>query len=195
MTRRAEDEDTAITQLGATIRLQRQRRGWSVQALAERAGVSFGMVSGLERGHGNPTYKALHRIAAALELPMTRLMMSDDLDDMVVRAEDRYVFPARTDEGSSDIHRELLTPRKRSALQVTRATLPVGYSRRDRPFRHLGTEVVVVESGRLLAGVGDREVLLEPGDAMTYSCSTNNWWANAAETETVVISALTPIER
>lgn len=190
-----DDEQASVAMLGDTIRVERRRRGWSVQTLSERAGVSFGLVSSLERGQGNPTYKALHRIAHALEVPLTKLLVGRDRDAQVVREHDRFSLPA--DPGVPEdrqIHRALLTPRSETAIRMVQATLPVGYTRKARPLRHLGTEIVTVVSGRLIAGFGDREVTLEAGDSATYPCSAPNWWANAADSPTVVLAATTPIE-
>ncbi|MES6118689.1 helix-turn-helix domain-containing protein, partial [Cutibacterium acnes] len=83
---RVEDEDASLVVIGHTVRVERKRRGWSVASLSERAGVSFGLLSGLERGQGNPSYRALHRIAAALEIPTTKLLTADSATDLVVRA-------------------------------------------------------------------------------------------------------------
>ena len=90
--------------------------------------------------------------------------------------------------------RELLSPRMQSHLQVIRSTLPVGFTNEGRPFRHLGTESLLVETGRLLVVHGERRVELEPGDAMTYGCSTPHWWANAHDDVTVVLGSVTPLE-
>lgn len=191
----SDDEEGSVAMLGDTIRVERRRRGWSVQTLSERAGVSFGLVSSLERGQGNPTYKALYRIASALEVPLTKLLVGRDRDAQVVRKDERFELPAEPGmPRERQIHRTLLTPRSETALRLVCATLPVAYTRKPRPLRHLGTEVVTVVSGRLIAGFGDREVTLDVGDAATYPCSTPNWWANAAESPTVVLSATTPIE-
>ena len=52
----------------------RRGRGWSIDALAARAGVSRGAVIGLEKGRGNPSLATLAALADALGRPLTELL-------------------------------------------------------------------------------------------------------------------------
>lgn len=184
-----------VAALGATVRVERGRRGLSVAALAERAGVSFGLISHLERGQGNPSFKAVQRIARALEIPLATLLAGGEGDRMVVRADERELLPMDPAAPPEQrVVRELLTPRLTSTLQLIRSRLPVGFTNESQPFRHLGTEVVTVECGALLVVHGERRTRLLPGDSATYTCSTPHWWANDCDEETVVLGAVTPFE-
>lgn len=187
-----------IAALGASIRTVRKRQGLSVEGLSQRADVSFGLVSQLERGQGNPSFTTLNKLAEALGMPLVRLLQGATRhDEMVVRAAERQQLPLEGDSSENDQMqplRELLTPGMHASLQVIRTVLPPGFSNEGRAFRHLGMECVVVESGRLTVTHGNRRVELEPGDAMTYECSTPHWWANAFDGETVVLGAVTPLE-
>lgn len=196
MTESAEGADYGIAALGASIRMVRKRQGLSVEALSQRADVSFGAVSQLERGLGNPSFVTLNKLADALGMPLARLMQQATRhDDMVVRAHERQQLPLeRGQDPETQPLRELLTPGQHASLQVIRTVLPKNFTNEGRAFRHLGMECVVVESGRLKVVHGDRTVDLEPGDAMTYECSTPHWWANAFDGETVVLGAVTPLE-
>ncbi len=49
---------------------ERQKRGLSQQALAERIGTRQPVISRLERGEGNPTLHQLQKIASALDLKL-----------------------------------------------------------------------------------------------------------------------------
>lgn len=182
-----------LAAVGALVKVERRRRGLTVQQLSRLAGVSFGIVSELERGKGNPTFETLHRLARALEVPLPTLLSTRGGDEAVVRADERLHLP---DNGAGAVApvRELLTPRFQTNLQVIRSTLPPGFSNEGRPFRHLGTETVVVERGRLVVVHGERRVELAEGDAMTYGCSTPHWWSNGHDGVTVVLGAVTPIE-
>ena len=50
------------------LRHWRERRGYSVRGLAERAGVGFVTVSRIENGHMSPTVEMLEKLARALEI-------------------------------------------------------------------------------------------------------------------------------
>jgi len=190
-----DESGQAIAALGAALKVERRRQGLTVKALSERAGVSFGLVSQLERGFGNPSFGSLSRIAAALELPLAKLLGGMDGDSMVVRADEVHELPAPVGTVPEQrVIRRLLTPRVQSMLQLIRSTLPAGFSNEAQPFRHLGTESVTVESGVLLVVHGERRVELGEGDTITYGCSTPHWWANGQAAPTVVLGAFTPFE-
>lgn len=190
-----DDLDARITALGAALKVERQRQGLTVQALSERSGVSFGLISQLERGHGNPSFASLHRLASALALPLTKFLNGLEDDAMLVRADKRRLLPVAPGERPQQrVRREVLTPLSQTTLQMIRSTLPVGFSNEANPFRHLGTETVTVEQGTLIVVHGQRRMELEVGDAATYGCSTPHWWANGADHETVVLGVSTPFE-
>lgn len=65
---------------GSNIRLYRKVRGWTQVDLAQRAGMTPGQISNLERVIGHPSVWTLARIAEAIG-PLT-------VNDMIVTTED-----------------------------------------------------------------------------------------------------------
>ncbi len=183
-----------IGALGAVVRRDRQRMGLSVEALAERSGLSAGLVSQLERGRGNPSLQTLSRLAAALGTPLVSLLQrAQRHGEPVVRADARFVLPELADDAGPHPVRELLTPDQNLPLQVIRTVMPPGFSNQSRPFRHLGLESVHVLSGRLVVVLGETAHELAEGDTITYDCSQAHWWANPSATEeSVVIGSVAP---
>jgi transcriptional regulator with XRE-family HTH domain len=57
-----------LQEVGRTIRRLRQETGWSMSALAERAGLSQPFISQLESGAHTPSLQTLYRVAAALDV-------------------------------------------------------------------------------------------------------------------------------
>ena len=60
--------------LGRRVRALRQARQWSLEKLAERAGIHSTYLSSLERGYRNPTLNLLVALANALSVPLPKLM-------------------------------------------------------------------------------------------------------------------------
>lgn len=61
-----------ITQhLAATLKIQRQARGWSLSRLAEETGVSKAMLGQIERNESSPTVSTLWKIATGLNVPFS----------------------------------------------------------------------------------------------------------------------------
>jgi transcriptional regulator with XRE-family HTH domain len=57
-----------------TLRALRAERGWSLDQLALRSGVSKGVLVALEQGRSNPNLATLARISDAFGVPVTRLV-------------------------------------------------------------------------------------------------------------------------
>lgn len=193
----ATDElNRTVAAIGAIVRRERKRRRLTVDALAQRSGVSFGRISELERGLGNPSLQTLQRVAHSLDLPTQQLLADESPgDDLIVRADERYVM---SDYGTADatpaVRRELLTPRGMTTLQVIRSTVPAGFTNEREPFRHIGTESIFITEGSLQVVHGKREVTLAAGDAMSYRCSVPHFWANPASRRCVLIGSFSPFE-
>lgn len=180
-------EQVAVARVGALIRRTRESRGQTLEALATRAGVSPGLLSQVERGMGNPSFRTLHKVAGALHLRVADLMSEVDPErQIVVRADERRVLEV------AGLRYELLVPDLSGQLEVLATTLPPGFSNEQHPFDHEGEECVVVMSGGVTVTVGDQSHDLAAGDAVTYDPSRPHWWHNANDREARVLGVVTP---
>ena len=69
-----EPADSGLThRIGQRTRALRRDRGLSLDALAQRSGVSRSMISAVERGRSSPTAAVLERLAAGLDVPLASL--------------------------------------------------------------------------------------------------------------------------
>jgi transcriptional regulator with XRE-family HTH domain len=66
--------------LGGAIRQLRSKRGDSLQALAEEAGITKNMLSLIERGEGNPSWATVQGIARALGVSVADLAKLADAE-------------------------------------------------------------------------------------------------------------------
>lgn len=57
----------AVRAFGQRVRERRRERGWSIEALADRAGLHWTYVGSVERGERNISLVNILRLAAALE--------------------------------------------------------------------------------------------------------------------------------
>ena len=65
--------------VGANLKRLRDAKGWSQEAIADRAGLHRTYVSGVERGVRNPTVTVLNKLAIALEAPLAELVWEGPL--------------------------------------------------------------------------------------------------------------------
>jgi transcriptional regulator with XRE-family HTH domain len=61
--------------LGTTLRHYRKQQGLSQQALATKAGLHYTYVSEIELGQRNVSVLSLFRLATALQLPVSALLV------------------------------------------------------------------------------------------------------------------------
>jgi transcriptional regulator with XRE-family HTH domain len=59
--------------LGERLRSIRQEKSWSLETLAERAGMHVTYLSSIERGYRNPTLNVIGSLAQALGLSLSEL--------------------------------------------------------------------------------------------------------------------------
>jgi transcriptional regulator with XRE-family HTH domain len=175
--------------MGSMIRAARQDR-FTLQELAGRAGISPGLLSQIERGIGNPSFRTLHRLASALNLRVGDLLEGNAAPgkQLVVRRHARK----RLQLGSEGLTYELLTPNLQGRLELLQTAVPPGFTNENQPFVHMGEECVLVISGRLEVTVDGRTYEVAEGDAITYDSGEPHWWHNPTEDQAVIVGAVTP---
>lgn len=178
-------------QLGSIVRSLRAGSGMSLNALAAASGVSAGLLSQIERGHGNPSYNTLIKLAHALGVRVGEFFGGHDPEPKLaglVRAGARR----RLLLSEHDMVYELLTPSMNGRLGMIRAQIAAGWSNETVPFVHEGEECVIVTEGELIVVVGTERYALKEGDALTYDASIPHWYANVTDAPAVLIGSMTP---
>jgi transcriptional regulator with XRE-family HTH domain len=167
--------------LAARLRALRQARGWSLDRLAELAGVSRPTLSRLETGEVSGTASVLNRLCAAHGLTLSRLMgmVEGEFPPHVPAAsQDVWVDP------SAGYTRRVVSPPspalKGEAIQgVIAPGQTIAYDRPPRPGleHHL-----VMLSGRLTVTVDGVAHAIEAGDALRYVLHGESRFQTPAET-------------
>ncbi|MQA85368.1 MAG: helix-turn-helix domain-containing protein [Streptosporangiales bacterium] len=159
--------------LGAVIaervREFRLALGWTVGQLAERSGLSKGMLSKIENAQASPSLNTLARLSDALSVPVTAFFRGLN--------EEQDVLHVKAGRGL-DIHHKAAGPGHRyQSLGTMRAphdTLePLVVTLTERAdvfplYQHAGTELIYMLAGRMEYGYGNSRYLLEPGDALQF---------------------------
>ncbi len=166
-----------VAAIGASVRSLRKEAGLTLEQLADRANLSSGIVSQLERGKGNPSFATLVQIAHGLDVPVGRLMLVGGTTSPVVRADERRRLDGPHIAGDHCRY-EMLTPDLSGALQATWVRSWPGHDTSGTPFLHNGEEFGVVVSGRLEVHVGADRYLLGPGDSIRFSSTVPHWFVN-----------------
>ena len=175
-------------QVGRKVRDLRQRRGLTVQQLAEATGLSKGFISQVENNRTSPSLATLHALARALEISVAYLVVEEEQVPHVVRAAAR----PRVHVGGNTSRVEVLSATPKRNLELMLAELPPGLSAGGKRHYHHGEECVVCLEGRVTVAYGENEFTLEQGDSIHYDGRLPHAVENAGTTVARVLIAMTP---
>ncbi len=115
----------ADARLAARLRGLRMGRGFTLDGLAGRAGVSRSMISLIERGESSPTAAVLHRLATGLGMTLASLFAEEERSGAspVARRADQ---PAWRDPETGYLRRNLSPPGFPSPIELVEVVLPPG---------------------------------------------------------------------
>ncbi|WP_332603180.1 helix-turn-helix domain-containing protein [Arthrobacter sp. S2(2024)] len=181
-----------MNEMGTRIRSLRKSRGLTVQLLSSLSGLSAGIVSQLERGHGNPSFTTLAQLAHALGVPAGQLLTPQENHlSPVVRHNERRQLGGHGFEPDGGVY-ELLTPDLRGALEVTRVVSMPGHDTSANPFVHQGEEFGHILSGTKDVYLDGERHRLGPGDSIRYASTIPHWYVNPTDEPCVAIWVITP---
>jgi transcriptional regulator with XRE-family HTH domain len=153
--------------IAGRLRSERRRLGLTLQELADRSGLSVGMISKLENAQASPSLRTLARLAQALDVPITTFFRGFE--------EERDASYVRAGEGI-----ELVRRGTRHGHRYRLLAAPKGPNRRIQPFlveltdeseafplfQHAGREFLYMLTGRLTYRYGRQTYDLAPGDSL-----------------------------
>jgi transcriptional regulator with XRE-family HTH domain len=160
------------------VRQLRSQRAMSLEALAERSGVSRSMISLIERAETSPTAVVLEKLAAALNIALAGLFEPPaNQAEPVARRLDQVSW---CDPASGYIRRNVSPSGYPTPIQIVEVEFPPGAhvayetAVRQTPLHHQ----VWVLSGKIDVTVGEREYELDAGDCLAFVLDTPTAYRN-----------------
>ncbi len=151
------------------VRARRKEIGLTMIQVADRAGISKGMLSKIENAQASPSLTTLVRLAAALDMPVTSLFrgLAEERDAVFVKAGHG---PEIVRQGTRAGHRYQLLgtlrgPRK--AFEPLLVTLTEG-TEIFPLFQHSGVEMLYMLQGVMEYGYGVARYRMERGDVLQF---------------------------
>jgi transcriptional regulator with XRE-family HTH domain len=156
--------------LASRLKALRRERGWSLDELASRSGVSRATLSRLENAEVSATASVLGRLCAAFGLTLSRLMyLVEESFTARLAAEAQPVWH---DQNRGFLRRSVSPPAQGLAGEVVQCNLAAGvridYERPPRPG--LEHHLVMIE-GQLRVTADGEAHELRPGDCLRYKLS------------------------
>jgi DNA-binding XRE family transcriptional regulator len=165
--------DGPIGQLGQVIanhvRSRRLEIGLTVGQLAERTGISKGMLSKIENAQTSPSLSTLERLSAALDMPVTSLFrgLAEERDAVFVKAGSG---PEIVRKGTRAGHTyELLGTLRGPYKRVEPLLVSLVESTEVFPlFQHAGIEMLYMLEGIMEYSYGREHYRMEKGDTLQF---------------------------
>jgi transcriptional regulator with XRE-family HTH domain len=153
--------------IGAQLRAARLAARMTMAEVAEKAGLTKGFVSKLERDLVNVSVASLIRLCDALGVSVGSLFQASRGE--VIR---RGAYPP-INFGGQKISEYLLTPTGEKRMQAILSDIQPGGGSGDEPYAlPADVEFVFVLAGELEMTLAGEPVTLGPGDAFTFPAST-----------------------
>lgn len=152
--------------IGQRMRQERQAQGWTLDRLAEMAGVSRRMLINVEQGAANPSVGTLLRISDALGIGLPALVAVPETRPVTVTRHGDGAVLWRGEKGGRGVLVAGTEPP--NVVELWEWTLAPG-DRHASEDHSAGTwELLQVVEGTIVVTVGEETVRLEPGDAMSF---------------------------
>ena len=159
-----------LAAVGPRLRALRKRQGITLADLAETTGISESTLSRLESGGRRPNLELLLPLARAYGVPLDELVGAPDTGDPRI-----HLRPVRR-FGMTFVP----LSRRAGGVQAHKLVIPAsGETAVPDPKTHEGYEWVYVLSGRLRLLLGERDLVLKPGEVAEFDTTVPHWMGSA----------------
>jgi transcriptional regulator with XRE-family HTH domain len=168
--------------LGSRLRERRQELGLTLKEVADRAGLSVGFISQIERGITTPSLSSLASVSRVLGMEMSRFLSQPRGDLPMTRHAER---PHYAIGSGSFTYERLSASFAGNVLRTVIIHEPPGY--RSEPITHEGEEIFYILDGAITVEVDGTETILEAGDSIHFpSTRTHSTWNHTAFPATIL---------
>lgn len=167
----------ALDDVGPRLRRVRGRRGVTLADVAGVSGISQSTLSRLENGQRRPTLELLLPLAQIYGVPLDDLVGAPDVGDPRIRLKPRRV------KGRTVLP---LTTRP-DGVQAWKIIIPT--TQATPTLRaHDGREWLCVLTGRMRLILGERDDVLDAGEAVQFDTATPHWFGSTGQESAEVLS-------
>ncbi|KUL20963.1 helix-turn-helix domain-containing protein [Streptomyces regalis] len=187
------DLDLLTQSLARNVKHWRSVRGFTLDVLAARAGVSRGMLIQIEQARTNPSLGTVIKIGDALGISITTLLDYEQGPKVRVVSADQVVRLWHTDAGSYS--RLLAGTEAPGPLEMWEWRLMPGESSSSDPHPAGTFEIVHVTVGELTLTVEGAEYRVPAGASATFEANAPHTYGNQGDvpTEWVLAVSVPPV--
>lgn len=165
--------------IGVRVRQERQSRRWTLDQLAEKAAVSRRAVVSIEQGSTNPSVGTLLRISDALGVGLPALVEPPVSTRPKVVRHGRGAALWSSDAGGRGVLVAGTAPP--DVVELWDWTLGAGDRHISESHASGTKELLQVQTGTVIVEIADERLVLEAGDAVTFSGDVKHSYSNTAD--------------
>jgi len=166
----------ALDRVGPRLRRIRDQRGLTLSEAAQSTGISKSTLSRLENGQRRPSLELLLPLAQAYRVPIDDLVGAPEVGDPRIRLKPRRVNG-----------RTVLPLTRPGGIQAWKIVIPRTQSQ-PQPRTHDGFEWLYVLSGRMRLILGQRDLVLDAGEAADFDTQVPHWFGSTGDGPAEVLS-------
>ncbi|MGE0503535.1 MAG: helix-turn-helix domain-containing protein [Rhizobiaceae bacterium] len=168
--------------LGQRLRDRRLALGLTLKEVADRAGLSVGFISQIERGITTPSLSSLVSVARVLGAHVSDFLAQPKVTAPTTRHDQR---PHYAIGGHSLTYERLSTSFPGNVLRSVVIHEPPGY--RSEPIAHEGEEIFFILDGAITVEVDGEQVILQTGDSIHFqSTRVHSTWNHTTRATTIL---------
>jgi transcriptional regulator with XRE-family HTH domain len=168
--------DVDDPKVGPLIRSRRRALDLTLQDLGQRAGVSVGYLSQIERDLVTPTLGTLAQVARALGVGLDYFVAMPTVSASLVRAGDRRRFSL---DGATQAYEKIGADLPTHEMSAFMIHVPPGF--RSETVSHEGEEFIHVLAGGIDFTLDGERFAMGPGDSLHYRGNRAHAWANPGD--------------
>ncbi|HZH09990.1 MAG TPA: cupin domain-containing protein [Microvirga sp.] len=184
--------------VGARLKEIRLAAGLSQRELAERAGVTHGLISMIEQNKSSPSVASLRKILGGVSMTMAGFFQEETRSRHKVffGASELVDLTSRLSSHTGQDHSRLSFRQVGDAqahdLQILHERYEPGADTGTAMLEHNSREGGIVIEGELEVTVGDQVKVLRAGDAYLFDSRIPHRFRNVGTHPCIVVSACTP---
>lgn len=189
------EEKRSPYHFGEKLRSVREKKGFTLKTVAQKAGVSESLVSQIERNHVSPAIDTLLALADVLDINLSYLFEEYNRKRpvQIIRSDERRTI------NEDDVHfEELAQPTEEDgahAIESYFLTIPANSRTHRGNYGHLGRELGVILEGKAILHYENNQYELNEGDSVSYSASAPHTLENAGSKPLKALWIVTPAQR
>lgn len=186
---------TTPSPLGKRLRSLRKEKGWTLDWVAKRSGISKSTLSKLENGQTNLTFSSVSKLSQGLDLPITALTSPPEQQITARRSLTRLGGGARfaAKDASYEVLCNDLSDKNNAFMRVTINSHQLDEKQPWR--RHPGQEFLYVLEGTLVLYTEAYEpATLKAGDSIVFDSSMGHKYVSKGKKDAELLIAMQVID-